>query len=107
MIKTKNFSFAPFLIAFFFVVIGKAQLYNDPATWNRSHLMQTASYYPVALQSYLFHRNTKLDRSKLEALDFSIVLNTLRLNDVGSEKLLAKFLLEYPTSNSIQSIPMI
>ena len=105
MINTKNLSVAPFLIAFFFVVIGKAQLYNDPATWNRSRLMQTASYYPAALQSYLFHRNPNEDRSNLEALDFSVVLNTLRLNDVGSEKLLAKFLLEYPTSNSIQFIP--
>lgn len=82
-----------------------AQIYDDPVHWNRSLQLQTASYYPSALQGFLFHRDPSQFRPFLEAIDFKIVLNTLRLNDVGSEKLLGKFLLEYPNSDAIKRIP--
>lgn len=82
-----------------------AQIYDDPIHWNRSLQLQTATYYPAALQGFLFYRDPSQLRPFLEAIDFKIVLNTLRLNDVGSEKLLGKFLLEYPNSDAVQRIP--
>jgi len=105
MIGIKKRSALLFIVSSFVFLRVDAQLYNDPFTLNRSLDLQTASYYPTALQSFLFQRNSIFPPEFLETIDFNIVLNTLRVNDVGSEKLLGKFLMEYPTTDAIQSIP--
>ncbi len=105
MFGIKNFSVVRFFALVLVVFRVDAQLYDDPQLWSRSLQLQTTAYYPAALQGFLFHRDPTQSREYLEAIDFKIVLNTLRLNDVGSEKLLAKYLLEYPSSDAEQKIP--
>ena len=61
-------------------------------------------YYSFSLQTTLFSNHKFKENEVNEFLDASIIKNSLRLNETGSEKLMSNFYLNYPSNNLEKSI---
>ena len=67
--------------------------YND--LLNETKSLYSFGYYSSSLQTALFSDNVFHDSYAKELIDENIIKNSLRLNEIGSEKLMSNFSLNY------------
>jgi len=97
-----------FSVSFLSLILSSSLLFCQQNQYehliNESKKLFSLGYYSSSLQTGLFAKNVLSGDDINEFVDSNLIKNSLRLNDVGSEKLISNFYLKYPNNNLEKSI---
>ena len=92
------------IVLLFLPALLTGQLYDSQRFPENGNHFFGLGYFPASWQSNIFFEDAFASKDIEQKIDFNILSNALRLNYVGSEKMLVQFKEEFPNSIEANSI---